>query len=108
MTMHRQSIIVHPDGFELVGNDRVKGSYKWSDVTEVTAYKLDLLTTDEARLQLSFEHSPHAVVVSEEADGFDSFKPAIQFRFQFSDGWWSRLVQTAFATGKSVLYRRRS
>lgn len=90
----------------VLGAEAESISVPWSAVREVAAYKVDLITTDEIRLRLDLNMSPFSIEVSEEMDGFESFKSAAERLFQFPEGWWSQVLQPAFATNALVLFCR--
>ena len=106
MVKHNQIVVVEPAGFAFAGAGVEYVSVLWSTVREVTAYKLDLITTDEVRLRLELDISPFSVEVAEEMEGFESFKSAAERYFQFPEGWWSQVIQPAFVTNAHVLFRR--
>jgi hypothetical protein len=75
----------------------------WTAVTEIRAYKLDLLTTDEIRLVFRLR-SGEAVEISEEQPGFAETTAAIASRFPSTSEWYNRVAHPAFATNETVLY----
>ncbi|GAB2615336.1 hypothetical protein GCM10027191_09060 [Novilysobacter erysipheiresistens] len=95
-----QSIGLHGSGFS-VGNANVA----WSDVSEITAYKLDRLTTDEAILEFAFG-SGERVAVGEDQPGFGALETAMTSVFPAAAAWRALVLQPAFARNYTVLYRR--
>lgn len=83
-------------------------SFTWDEISVVEAYKIDLGTTDEVRIQVGFGSPAKAVVLSEEQEGFDAFIRAAEARFSFPEGWWDRLVRPAFKRCNTTLFRRAS
>jgi hypothetical protein len=106
MSQRYHMVVIEPEGFAFVSAGVANVSVPWSAVREVAAYKRDLLTTDEVRLRLDLDIAPFSVEVSEEMEGFDKFKSAAEKRFQFPQGWWSQVLQPAFATNARVLFSR--
>jgi hypothetical protein len=92
------AILVQSDGFTF--GDQV---IDWSDVNEISALKLDLLTTDEIRIVFGLR-SGSFVEVSEEQLGFDALDSAMQTRFPSTHGWFAQVSQPAFARNETILY----
>ena len=95
-----QPIKLHGSGFS-VGSVNVA----WSDVSEISAYMSDRLTTDEAFLEFAFG-SGERVAISEEQPGFGALEVAIARIFPTTATWRSLVLQPAFARNYTVLYRR--
>ena len=95
-----QPIELHGSGFS-VGSANVT----WSDVSEISAYKLDRLTTDEAILEFGFGFGER-IAVSEEQPGFGALEAAITSEFPATATWRNLVLQPAFARNYTVLYRR--
>jgi hypothetical protein len=91
-------IELRDDGF-LVGGHFTT----WADVTEIRAYKIDLLTFDEIRLVFE-SGAENWVEISEEQPGFSEVASAMVIRFPSTYDWRSRIAQPAFATNETVLY----
>ena len=95
-----QPIELHGSGFS-VGSVNIA----WSNVSEISAYKLDRLTTDEAVLEFAFgfgERFP----ISEDQPGFGALETAMTSVFPATAAWRSLVLQPAFARNYTVLYRR--
>ena len=93
-------ISVSPTGFTISGH-----FVSWRDIQEISAYKIDLLTTDEVRFSLSIS-SKQDVTVSEEQTGFNEFVTSLVAAFPSVSGWQTQIVNPAFAPNYTVLYRR--
>jgi hypothetical protein len=91
-------IALSDDGF-CVGEKHVM----WSDVTEIRAYKIDLVTTDELRLVFALGPDDW-LEISEEQAGFEQVSLAMTSRFPSAAGWRSRVLKPAFATNETVIY----
>lgn len=74
----------------------------WSAIEKITAYKIDLLTVDEIRVQ--FDHASGGVVVTEESPGFPEFMQEVVRRFPSAADWHAKVSQPAFATCETTLY----
>jgi hypothetical protein len=68
----------------------------WQSVTEVRAFKLDRLTTDEVRLRLAFSCEPNALELSEEWSDFKSFLAHAEGQLNFPANWWSSVILRHF------------
>lgn len=105
MGKYSYKVIVESEGFALIGTGVERVYVPWLAVREVIAYKLDLITTDEVFLRFDLDIFPFSIEVSEEMEGFEDFKATAEKRLQFSEGWWSQVLQPPFATNERVLFR---
>ncbi|MBS0193921.1 MAG: hypothetical protein JSR34_06715 [Proteobacteria bacterium] len=94
-----QPIVLEPDGFRS-GNNRVK----WSEVTEIAAFKRDMLTIDDVWFQFRADTAP--VLVCEEQPGFAELEAKVIALFPSAASWRAQVIQPAFATNLTVLYSR--
>jgi hypothetical protein len=76
----------------------------WNNVSEIWGYKIDLVTTDEAFLQFSFDGQ--SISVSEEDPDFDALESAMAVAFPSTATWREAVLQPAFAPCRTMLYRR--
>ena len=93
-------ILVSSTGFAISGH-----FVPWLDIQEISAYKIDLLTTDEVRFSLSIS-SGLDVTVSEEQAGFGGLTKHLAAVFPSIAGWQNKVINPAFARNQTVLYRR--
>jgi len=96
-----------PDGFVLVSSvDRqVVASVRWSEVTSIRTYKLDLLTTDCICLLFELHNEKPPVQVSEEWSGFADMFEALARAFPgIPRDWYMEVMSPAFETKGRVLY----
>lgn len=93
------AVVITASGFA-VGSVAVA----WSTVSEVWAYKIDLVTTDEAFLQFLFDGQ--SISVSEEQPGFDNLAAAMAAVFPSTAGWRGAVLQPPFDSSRRLLYRR--
>ena len=75
-----------------------------NDVIEIRAFKIDLFTVDEVRFAVSLRDGTD-FELSEEHPAFGAFVDALKVRFPAIEGWENRVIQPAFATNMTVLFR---
>jgi len=76
---------------------------RWDEIAKISAYKLDLLTTDEIRL-VFVSHNGSSMEISEENEGFPELFEMLEGRIPgFVDGWGS-VMKPAFARNETVLF----
>jgi hypothetical protein len=97
--IERPAVAVIASGFT-VGATAVA----WDAVTEIWGYKVDLITTDEAFLEFSFDGL--VISVSEELPGFDQLDSAMVARFPTTANWTNAVLLPAFDPCRTLLYRR--
>ena len=76
----------------------------WQTVSEISAYKVDLVTTDEAFLEFSF--NDQSISVSEEQPEFDLLESAMVAVFPTTADWRQCVLQPAFDPCRTLLYGR--
>ena len=81
-------------------------SFTWDEINAVMAYKIDLMTTDETRVVVSFGRPEKVLKLSEEQEGFEVFIRTAERKLFFPEGWWERLVKPAFEPCETTLFRR--
>jgi hypothetical protein len=96
-----QPIATNPKGFEIGGTSVV-----WSDISAITAYKLDLITFDEIRLRIDLYVAPFTLDISEESPGYQDLISAFESNFPIPRDRWSTIAIHAFKTNETLLYRR--
>jgi hypothetical protein len=102
------------EGFVLATDGESLHRVRWSDVEEVFAFKLDLLTTDCICLGFRISdnksgQTPGTIVcVNEEMVGWDELSQAIAHAYpEYKEGWWSEVAFPAFATNYTTVWRQR-
>ena len=95
----RPPVEVSPFGFS-VGSAVVV----WQLVSEIRAFKSDLLTTDEVFLE--FHIADQIIRVSEEQPGFGALEEAMRAAFPATATWRSAVLQPPFAQNPTLLFRR--
>lgn len=79
--------------------------YKWNEIEEITANKLDLMTTDEVRLNISF--SSMVLTISEEMPGWPLFIEKLMNTLPGIAGdWEEKVIETPFAANTTIIYKR--
>ncbi|MGO4549534.1 hypothetical protein AB4059_00300 [Lysobacter sp. 2RAF19] len=77
-------------------------SVAWQTVSEIWAYKIDLLTTDEAFLEFSF--NGQTISVSEEQPGFDLLESEMIAAFPATADWRQHVLLPVFESCRTLLY----
>jgi hypothetical protein len=97
-------ILLVEGGFDVV-QVRVLAEVRWSEVSRIETYKLDLVTTDCICLSFEFRDGRPPVQISEEWAGFaDLFQPmSLAFPSILRD-WYFEVMLPAFETNHRVLY----
>jgi len=102
-------IRITEDGFEVEGIavGTAIASVRWSAVTRIQAYKLDLVTTD--CICLLFEQGPTVapVQISEEWPGFpELFGPLTKHFPVIPESWYVDIMTPAFEHKRTVLFEK--
>ena len=96
------TIACNKSGFSL---DTVPAnSTQWSDVTEITAFKRDILTTDKICLRFQLDDGS-CIEANEEMFGFRQFTENVTAKFGLASTWWSDVAFPAFKTNVSTIWR---
>jgi hypothetical protein len=78
---------------------------KWSEIIELSAYKVDLMGYDEIRLDIKYGND--VIVISEDTPGWNDFLEKMNAVFPgIPVDWAFTIAQPAFATNLTILYRR--
>jgi len=94
-------------GLDLVSpvDQRIVASVRWSDVSRIQTYKMDLLTTDCICLLFEFRDGKPPVQISEEWIGFaELFDPLSTAFPSIPADWYMEVMTPAFETKQRVLY----
>ena len=94
-----QPIVLEPSGFRSGDN-----CVTWTEVTEIAAFKRDMLTIDDVWFQFKANSAP--VLVCEEQPGFAELESQVVALFPSAASWRAQVIQPAFATNFTVLYSR--
>jgi hypothetical protein len=106
---NRGNILTDKSHFEFTGGGfslHTTGKfYSWTDIEEVSAYKVDLITTDDICLDISFQD--FILTISEEVPGFPLFIEKLIEALPGIDGdWEAKVIKPPFATNQTIIYKR--
>ncbi len=80
-------------------------SIKWTEIERLQAYKVDLLTTDEICIEITFDNK--TILVTEETKGWYQFIDKIKSELPFVNNNWEALVlETPFEYNLTTIYER--
>ena len=92
------------NGFKMFFNGAFK-FYSWQDIIEVAAYKVDLLTVDDLRLNISFADT--VITITEDLPGFSIFIENLHKNIpDITANWEAKVLKPPFETNYSVIYRK--
>jgi hypothetical protein len=75
------------------------------NITEVVAYKVDLLTTDEIRMDLLYDNGS-IITISEEDQDWDWNISNLKSLYRFNSEWEKSVVLPPFEMNRTIVYRR--
>ncbi|HEX2628690.1 MAG TPA: hypothetical protein VHM26_06760 [Chitinophagaceae bacterium] len=104
MTGQEISLTFFNGGFTISGK---KGeiSHSWNEITDIVTYKIDMLTTDEICLDISFSES--IFTLTESHPSWEEFITIMQNELPSIDpGWWGKVVHPPFAINESTIYQK--
>ncbi len=88
-------------GFEIDTEPRI--STRWAAITEIVAFKRDLLTTDLICLQFQLDDGTF-VETDEEMVGYRPFIDAVTSKFDLAPNWWSNVAFPPFTTNMATVW----
>lgn len=92
------------DGFILKFTNRHE-KIKWVDIERLVAYKADLMTVDEIRIDVIYTN--RQITITEDTPGWDQFIIKTKSIFpNIKEDWDIKIIQPAFAANLTVLYER--
>ena len=101
---NRGQIKIQADGIVL-SLPQTKTDIKWVQITKLTAYKVDLIATDEISLDIYYKGM--SVTINEEMEGWDEFVNMSKSIFPaIPQNWELEIVKPAFATNLTILYEK--
>lgn len=93
------SIVYHDRGFTYQHED----NFYWDKIHAITAFKKDLITSDE--ICLNIEHEFDVFTISESFEGWARFKDEISKRFKLTEPkWFEKMTDHAFEDNEIILY----
>ena len=96
--------VYEEDGF-IFQFDSGPKKIKWESIEKIVAYKIDLMTTDEVRMDIVY--GDYQFTITEETPGWFQF--IIKTRSVFptiTKDWDTKILFPAFATNYTVVYER--
>jgi hypothetical protein len=99
-------IEIEADGFAVVGSGGERRPIRWDSITKISAFKRDLLTTDEIILVVEVERQGMVQELSEEWTGFNDLFAPMAERLGISPGWYIDVMSPAFDPKYRVVYER--
>lgn len=91
-------------GFDI---DLKEGYYsiKWTDIERLQAYKVDLVTTDEVCIDITFDNK--TITITEATKGWYQFIDRLKEEFSHVDDEWQAIVlKTPFEYNLTTIYER--
>ena len=96
--------VYEEDGFTYQFKDGVE-KIKWTAIERLEAYKVDLMTTDEIRMNIVY--GEYQFTITEETPGWYQFVERTKAVFPIIPKDWDAVItKPAFATNFMVLYER--
>jgi hypothetical protein len=81
--------------------------FRWKDLHQVTAYKVDLFGRDLIVIRFVTSEDGAAVEIDEEQIGYEEVVRVMDEQLPgILDGWWSRVAFPAFVTNWTALWIR--
>lgn len=81
--------------------------YAWEEIVEINAYKVDLITTDDIRLDISF--SDVILIISEDIPGWSLFIDKLMRALPaIANDWEEMVTESPFAANKTMIYKKYS
>ncbi|MDR6803143.1 hypothetical protein J2Y45_000413 [Dyadobacter sp. BE34] len=92
------------DGFTVIYKE-FSSEVKWSAVSQISVFKLDLITID--RIDMDIVHEDMVLSISEDLPGWAEFLEKLHETFpEIPKDWYIDICLPAFATNFSVIYNR--
>ena len=97
------NFIFYEDGFS-TEFDKIRMFYKWNEVEEIIAYKVDIFAEDVICIELFFKD--YKLLFTEETKGWDEFLDRMHHYFpQINQNWRFDIVKPAFARNETLIFR---
>lgn len=106
--MRKTSITTNEQGFELSDGNRIVGRVAFRDITKVTAYKCDQLTTDLICCDVTTGTGNQSLVWSlhEELLGFDNLMERFAQLPGFRREWRNAVLLPSFVENSTEIFSR--
>jgi len=80
-------------------------SIKWTDIERIQAYKVDLLTTDEVCIEITYDNK--ILMISEETRGWYQFIDKLKSKLSLIyDNWEALVLEKPFEYNLTTIYER--
>lgn len=91
-------------GFEISLKDGFH-TIKWTDIERIQAYKIDLLTTDEVCMDITYDNK--ILKITEETKGWYQFSEKLKSALPLNyDNWETLVIETPFKYNLTTIYER--
>jgi AAA+ ATPase superfamily predicted ATPase len=85
--------------------DNKKAQVNWSELERLVAYKADMMTIDEIRMEISYRNK--SIIITEDTPGWYQFVLMTKNRFaSIPQDWDINIIQPPFETNLTLLYER--
>ena len=79
--------------------------YRWDEIENIVAYKVDLMTTDDVRLDISFVDA--VLTISEDIAGWNLFLENLMTALpSIPKDWEQKVIETPFAANTTLIYKK--
>lgn len=97
-------LVSDEEGFSFYVGEDERWRVRWDEIEQIVAYKLDLFTVDQLRLDF-LTHTGAKITIHEDLDGFNEFRERMDASLpHIKPGWWSMVVFPAFDENRTVIY----
>lgn len=98
-------IFIYLDEGFIIQDDSENYIIQWKDIDRIVAYKADLLTVDEIRLDIFYLES--IITLTEELAGWYQFVERIKIQFpNIQKNWDEEIVQPPFLANETIIYQK--
>lgn len=98
--------ILHKENGFIYSSGKINRLFIWEDIIKITAYKVDLITIDEVRLDILDNNG--SITIGEEHNFWGNF--IIKLSEQYSEidtKWFSKIVKPTFENNETILYQKK-
>lgn len=95
--------------FEIVDTKGARNTVTWTSVCRINAFKRDLFSIDLICIEFYLDGQEFPIEVNERMEGYKFFIDILTSKFDgFDLNWYSKIVQPAFATNLTEIWRRKN
>lgn len=103
--MNNEPNILYTDYGFIYNNKNAERLYTWADITKIIAYKTDLLTMDEVRMEI-WDNKGY-ITINEEQNLWKDFMIKISQQYpEIDKEWFSKVVKYPFDRNETILYQK--